>query len=145
MQSQKEGLDPAGRKEVLDLIQTLKQAGKTVFLSSHILPEVEQICDRVVIIDRGRLVRTGRLDEILRAGIRVEIVVDQLSEDAERAAIEHGAEVDRGPHGIRLLADAARKRELIETMWAAGSDVVRVNPVRDTLEEVFLKVVGGPR
>lgn len=139
------GLDPAGRKEVLDLIQTLKQAGKTVFLSSHILPEVEQICDRVVIIDRGRLVRTGRLDEILRAGIRVEIVVDQLSEDAERAAIEHGAEVDRGPHGIRLLADAARKRELIETMWAAGSDVVRVNPVRDTLEEVFLKVVGGPR
>jgi len=53
------GLDPAGRKEVLDLLMMAKAAGKTVFLSSHILPEVEQICDHVVIIDRGRLVRTG--------------------------------------------------------------------------------------
>jgi len=139
------GLDPAGRKEVLDLVHSLKEAGKTVFLSSHILPEVEQICDRVVIINRGRLVRAGRLDEILHTGARVEIAVDQLSEEAERAALEHGAQIDRGPHGIRLLVDAARKRELIETLWAAGCDVVRLNPVKDTLEEVFLNLVGGAR
>ncbi len=137
------GLDPAGRKEVLDLVTSLKHAGKTVFFSSHILPEVEQICDRVVIINHGRLVRAGRLDEILRSSVRVEIVVDQLSEDAERAAVEHGAEVVRGDHGTRLLVDSARKRELIETLWAAGSDVVRVNPLKDTLEEVFLHLVGG--
>jgi ABC-2 type transport system ATP-binding protein len=139
------GLDPAGRKEVLELVQSLKQAGKTVFLSSHILPEVEQICDRVIIIDRGRLVRAGRLDEILRAGARVEVVVDQLSEDAERGAIEHGAQIDRGPHGIRLFVEAGRKRELIETLWAAGCDVLRMNPVKDTLEDVFLNLVGGAR
>jgi len=137
------GLDPAGRKEVLDLVHTLKHAGKTVFLSSHILPEVEQICDRVIIIDRGRLVRAGRMDEILHTGIRVEIVVDRLPEDAERTAVEHGATIDRGEHGIRMLVDAGRKRELIETLWAAGCDVVRLNPVKDTLEEVFLNVVGG--
>src|SRR5205814_1632653 len=58
------GLDPAGRKEVLDLLLAAKSSGKTVFLSSHILPEVEQICDRVVIIDQGRLLRAGRLQEI---------------------------------------------------------------------------------
>jgi len=140
------GLDPAGRKEVLDLIHALKHAGKTVFLSSHILPEVEQICDRVIIINRGRLVRAGRLDEILHAGVRVEIVVDQLSEEAERAAVEHGGEVDRAfAHGIRLLVDNSRKRELIEVLWAAGCDVVRVNPLKDTLEEVFLNLVGGAR
>ena len=137
------GLDPAGRKEVLDLVHALKQAGKTIFLSSHILPEVEQICDRVVIIDRGRLVRAGRLDEILRAGGRVEIAVDQLSEDAAAAAAACGAEIHRDPQGIRLLVEAGRKRELIETLWAAGCDVLRVNPVKDTLEDVFLNLVGG--
>jgi ABC-2 type transport system ATP-binding protein len=136
------GLDPSGRKEVLDLVRSLKQAGKTVFLSSHILPEVEQICDRVLIIDRGRLVRSGRLDEILRPGGRVEIVVDHLPEEIARAAAERGAEIDRGPHGIRLLVDAARKRETIETLWAAGCEVLRLNPVKDTLEDVYLKLVG---
>ena len=137
------GLDPAGRKEALGLVHSLKQAGKTIFLSSHILPEVEQICDRVVIIDRGRLVGSGRLDEILHSSSRVEITVDQLSEDAERAATEHGAEIGRDAHGARLLVEAARKREVIETLWAAGCDVIRVNPVKDSLEDVFLKLVGG--
>lgn len=137
------GLDPAGRKEVLDLVHSLKQQGKTVFLSSHILTEVEQICDRVVIIDRGRVIRSGRLEEILRAGGRVEVVVDRLPDQAVAAATHCGAEIDRGPHGIRLRVDAGHKRELIETLWAAGCDVVRVNPIKDTLEDVFLNLVGG--
>jgi ABC-2 type transport system ATP-binding protein len=135
------GLDPAGRKEVLELLQSLKQAGKTVFLSSHILPEVEQICDRVVIIDRGKLVRAGRLDAMLETGGRVEIVVDVLGEDAERGAIEMGAAVDRGTHGIRVLVNEARKREMIEYLWGAGCDVVRVNPLKGSLEDVFLDLV----
>jgi ABC-2 type transport system ATP-binding protein len=137
------GLDPAGRKEVLDLIHGLKQAGKTVFLSSHILSDIEQICDRVVIIDRGRLVRAGRLDEILRAGARVEIVVDRLPEEAERAAAQIGAEISRGEHGIRLFVETGRKRETVEALWAAGCDVVRLNPIKDSLEDAFLHLVGG--
>ena len=135
------GLDPAGRKEILDLLMAFKDAGKTVLLSSHILPEVEQICDRVVIINRGRLVRAGRLEEMLRTGSRVEIVVDQLPEDAERAARGQGADVDRNPQGIRLLIDEARKRETIEMLWGAGCDVLRVNPVKGSLEDVFLDLV----
>ena len=75
------GLDPAGRREVLQILTDLKAEGKTVFLSSHILPEVEQICDRVVIVDRGRLVCAGRLAEMLAGGDRVEIVVDRLPEE----------------------------------------------------------------
>jgi ABC-2 type transport system ATP-binding protein len=136
------GLDPAGRKEVLDLVLRLKQAGKTIFLSSHILPEVEQICDRVVIINRGKLLRAGRLEEMVGTGSRVEIVPDQLPEDVEQQLAASGVTVDRGPHGIRLLADAARKREVIEVLWTAGSDVERVNPLKDSLEEVFLAAVG---
>jgi ABC-2 type transport system ATP-binding protein len=137
------GLDPAGRKEVLDLVVSLKQAGKTVFLSSHILPEVEQICDRVVVIDRGRLLRAGRLEELLGSGARIEIVADGLSEELERGLCEAGARVERAPGGVRILVDAARKRETIETLWTAGCDVIRVNPVKDSLEEAFLKLVGN--
>jgi ABC-2 type transport system ATP-binding protein len=137
------GLDPAGRKEVLDLVHTLKQAGKTVFLSSHILSDVEQICDRVVIIDRGRLVRAGRLEELLHATGRVEIIVDHLPPEAERIALEIGAEVGRNEHGIRLLVETARKREAVEALWSAGCDIVRMNPIQDSLEDTFLHLVGG--
>jgi ABC-2 type transport system ATP-binding protein len=135
------GLDPSGRKEVMELLLALKQSGKTVFLSSHILPEVEQICDRVVIIDRGRLVRAGRLEEMLDTGGRVEIVVDVLGEEAERGVAGMGAAVDRGTHGIRVVVGEARKREAIEYLWGAGCDVLRVNPLKGRLEEVFLHLV----
>ena len=136
------GLDPAGRKEVRDTILALKAAGKTIFLSSHILSEVEQICDRVIIVDRGRMVRSGTLDEMLGPGDRVEIVADQLSEEMERAIVEFGATVERKEHGVLIAAATARKRELAEMLWAAGCDVVSIIPIRNSLEELFLKVVG---
>ena len=135
------GLDPAGRKEILELLLALKAQGKTVFLSSHILPEVEQICDRVVIIDRGRLLRAGRLEEMLHLGDRVEIVADRVTEETEQAAAAEGAAVEHGPHGVRIVLAAGRKRELAEALWNSGCDVVSINPVKSSLQEVFLKVV----
>jgi ABC-2 type transport system ATP-binding protein len=72
------GLDPAGRKEVRDLILALKGEGKTIFLSSHILSEAEQVCDRVIIINRGRLVRAGEMQEMLAESNRVEIVLTPM-------------------------------------------------------------------
>ncbi len=137
------GLDPAGRREVLQLLVSLKAEGKTVFLSSHILPEVEQICDRVVIIDRGKLIRTGRLNEMLGSGTAVEIVVSSLSSEMEIAAKQRGAVVERTAQGIKITTDLARKREIAEALWAGGCDVLSLNPVRSTLEEVFLKTVDG--
>lgn len=137
------GLDPAGRREVLQLLVSLKAEGKTVFLSSHILPEVEQICDRVVIIDHGKLIRTGRLNEMLGSGTAVEIVVASLSAEMESAVAQRGAAVERTPQGIKVTTDLSRKRELAEALWAGGCDVVSLNPVRSTLEEVFLKTVDG--
>ena len=135
------GLDPAGRREVLQILAGLKAEGKTIFLSSHILPEVEQIADRVVIIDRGKLVRTGKLDEMLATGDRVEISADRVPEEWEKSAVLAGASVERGQHGVRILVDSARKRETVESLWAAGCDVVAMNPLRSTLEELFLKEV----
>jgi ABC-2 type transport system ATP-binding protein len=137
------GLDPAGRREVLQLLVGLKAEGKTVFLSSHILPEVEQICDRVVIIDHGKLVRTGKLNEMLGSSTAVEIVVEALPPELESAVVLSGALVDRSGHGVKVTTDASRKREVAEALWAGGCDVVSLNPVKSTLEEVFLKTVEG--
>jgi ABC-2 type transport system ATP-binding protein len=135
------GLDPSGRKEVLDLVAGLKQAGKTVLLSSHILPEVEQICDRVVIVNRGRVAGAGRLEELLAGGGKVEVVVDALPEDVELAVAARGAIVRRSPDAIRLLVEPAQKREIVELLWGSGCDVTRMNPLKNSLEDLFLNLV----
>jgi ABC-2 type transport system ATP-binding protein len=136
------GLDPAGRNDVLELLSTLKSEGKTIFLSSHILPEVEQICDRIVIIDRGRLVRAGRLRELLATGERVELVVAALPEDVEIVLAQGGAAIERGPSGVRIEIEAGRKREIADMLWNAECDVISMNPVKSTLQEFFLRMVG---
>ncbi len=137
------GLDPAGRRDILELLAALKAEGKTVFLSSHILPEVEQVCDRVVIIERGQLVRAGRLSELRDHSDRVEIIVDDLPPDAEKIAVEQGAVVERRPHDVRIVVGAARKRELAQMLWAAGCDIVSMNPAKSTLQDLFLELLGA--
>jgi ABC-2 type transport system ATP-binding protein len=136
------GLDPAGRKEVRDLILALKSEGKTIFLSSHLLSEVEQISDRVIIINRGHVVRAGRLEEMLAQSDRVEIAIDRLPEHLLPVLAEHQATSEPTQHGIRITVAAAQKRAMAETLWAAGCDVISINPVRNTLEDLFLKSVG---
>jgi len=132
------GLDPAGRQEVLGLLKSLKAEGKTVFLSSHILSEVEQICDRVVIIDRGRVVRAGRLDEIVGAGERIEIVASWVTAALEKVAVACGAVVERGSNSVRIVVEAARRHELTTALWGAGCEVLSITPLRASLQEVFL-------
>ncbi len=139
------GLDPAGRKEVRDLILALKAEGKTIFLSSHILSEVEQICDRVIIIDRGRLVRAGALEQMLAEDNRVEIVVGHLPQDLEAKVAELGAAVNRETNQVRIAVDVSHKRALAEMLWAGGCDVISLTPMKSSLEEMFLKLVGGSR
>ena len=141
------GLDPAGRKEVRDLILALKAEGKTIFLSSHILSEVEQICDRVIIIDRGHMVRSGSMREMLAEENRVEIVVDRLPEELEPAVKEQGAAVEREAHRVRIAVDIAQKRAVAEMLWAGGCDVISLTPMKSSLEDTFLKLVaeGGAK
>ena len=135
------GLDPAGRKEVRDLILSLKTAGNTVFLSSHILSEVEQICDRAIIIDHGKLIRAGTLDELLASSDRVELVANQLTPEIEAAVVEWAGSVERGAQSVKITIGLQHKRELAERLWAAGCDVISLTPLRSSLEEFFLKLV----
>jgi ABC-2 type transport system ATP-binding protein len=137
------GLDPAGRKEVRDLMALLKAEGKTIFLSSHLLSEVEQICDRVIIVDRGRLVRSGAMEELLGSSDRVELLVDMLPEQVVPTLQEWAATTEPGAHGVKITINTTRKREVAEALWAAGCDVISITPVRSSLEELFLKLVGN--
>jgi ABC-2 type transport system ATP-binding protein len=136
------GLDPSGRKEVRDLILSLKAAGKTIFLSSHLLSEVEQICDQAVIIDRGRVVRAGTMNTLLVTGDQVEIIANTLPEDLEAVLRTWGATIERNANDVRIVTADGRKREVVERLWLAGSDVQRLNPVKSSLEDLYMKLVG---
>jgi ABC-2 type transport system ATP-binding protein len=136
------GLDPSGRKEVRDLILSLKAAGKTIFLSSHLLSEVEQICDQAVIIDRGRVLRAGTMNALLVTGDQVEIITNTLAEDLEAVLREWGATIERNANDVRIVTADGRKREVVERLWFAGSDVQRLNPVKSSLEDLYMKLVG---
>jgi ABC-2 type transport system ATP-binding protein len=137
------GLDPAGRKEVRDLIFSLKAAGKTIFLSSHILSEVEQICDKAIIINRGRLVREGTMQNLLTTGDKVEIVADRIPEEPAARLKEWGATTEQLPNGVKILLPPERKREAAEALWTAGADVVSLQPLKSSLEELYMQLVGS--
>lgn len=135
------GLDPVGRKEVRDLIVEERQRGRTVFFSSHILSDVEMLCDRVCILRRGEVVVSGALGEILEAGKRrSEITIGGASE-ALRTALSAQAETVRTV-GDRLVMEVegdAAVREVVTRALADGARLESVTPKRETLEDVFVR------
>jgi len=137
------GLDPIGRKEIRDVILSLRAAGKTVFMNTHILHDVEMICDRVAIIVKGAIRHQGRIDDFLPdAGRHTDIVVAQISpETVER--IEERFEVEMRGLGERVELRVTEKdvHAVLDTVMTMGAEVVSVTPHRNSLEDVFLDVV----
>lgn len=139
------GLDPLGRREVRDLIVGLRARGKTIFFSSHILTDVEAMCDRVAILNRGRLIDSGRLSEILKLrGSEMEAVVSGVGEDTLAEMRAFAISVLPTPEGarVRLLDDQAIA-QLLEITRRANGRIVSINPVRESLEELFIREVAG--
>jgi ABC-2 type transport system ATP-binding protein len=137
------GLDPAGRKEVRDIMLALKAAGKTIFLSSHLLSEVEQICDQAVIVNRGRVVRAGAMKQLLATGDQVEILASGITDEIQTLLQQWNATLESLPAGVRITVGGEHKREIVEKLWAAGHDVLSLHPVRGSLEELYMTLVGG--
>jgi ABC-2 type transport system ATP-binding protein len=141
------GLDPLGRKQVRDIILQLRAEGRTVLFSSHILSDAEMICDRVGIMNRGRLVAAGRLDALLHARVRAVEFQAEGRAEAARAALrpratvflEEGARVQ-----FTLPGDGAQVPETLAAIAAGGGRVVAVTPLHETLEDLFLREVGTP-
>ncbi|MDQ4028898.1 MAG: ABC transporter ATP-binding protein [Actinomycetota bacterium] len=135
------GLDPAGIKEVRDLLRGLGAEGRTVFVSSHILSEVQQTCDRVAILSRGRCVSAGKVGEVLsRSGTSGVVVrVRELSEGANvlRAA---GFEVAIGDGAMRVAVTPDEATRVTKALADQGLYVSELRPDEEDLEDVFLKL-----
>jgi ABC-2 type transport system ATP-binding protein len=141
------GLDPLGRREVRQAIMDLKRQGVTVFFSSHILPDVEALCDRVAILNRGRLQQVGGLHEILKVRIEAhEIVLAGINAEVS-AGLQPLCE-EMIPMGERLQLRAASPQQvesIIAYALAHGAGLVSVNPIRPSLEDHFFNEVTGAK
>jgi len=138
------GLDPVAHKDIQDLIISLGKQGKTVFLSSHQLTDVENVCDRVAMINRGKLVRIGSIEELLHAGRTIvtligakDDLVAQLKPMAERVSVD-GNEVKvylESKDTLFTILDAVKGK----------AELVSVLPQRQSLEEMFVEIVREAR
>jgi ABC-2 type transport system ATP-binding protein len=135
-------LDPVGRFDVREIIRGLREKGTVVFLNSHLLSEVEQVCDAVAIVDRGRVVAQGRLAELLRAS-SVRVRATGLTRET-RAAIARFGELDEGADGAFTVKGIDRERipELVSTIVGGGARVYAVESQHESLEERFLSLLG---
>jgi ABC-2 type transport system ATP-binding protein len=133
------GLDPIGRKDVRDLILELRRQGKTVIFSTHILPDVEALADRVGVILGGELRDVGRITDLLSPRIRsVEVVID-VPEGA-REAVSPGKLVSRDQSRLGLsFADLGSANHAVAAALASGAELVSMVPHRETLEDFFVR------
>ena len=136
-------LDPVGRHDVRDIIRELKVRGTTVFLNSHLLTEVEQVCDRVAIVDKGRVVQVGTLDELLVTdAVRVRATgIEDGAHDALRA---FGELREEGEWILVRGVTADRVPDLVRAMVEHGARVYAVEPRHESLEDRFLSLLEKP-
>jgi ABC-2 type transport system ATP-binding protein len=135
------GLDPVGRREVRDLIATLRDEGKTVFMCSHILSDIEVLCDQVAILKKGRLAQVGYLDDLRQKNDgpnRMEVIASGADADALRRHLT-STEITATPRGLRIeIGSEDEIEKVIAALRNAGGKVISVQPVKQSLEELFL-------
>ena len=137
-------LDPVGRVDVRGIVRAAADRGAAVFLNSHLLSEVEQVCDRVAIIDHGRVVASGDLDDVLGQA-ETQVRVDGVS-TADLPALERfGAVTLLGQHLTIRPMEADRVPDLVATLVAMGAKVYEIHSGRSSLERRFLDLVARDR
>jgi ABC-2 type transport system ATP-binding protein len=147
-----DGLDPIGRSHVRNVLRGLQAAGKTVFLNSHLLQEVEMVCDRVAILDKGVLRSVGSLAEITpkqMAGVELELELTGAVEAIERVMGQHSVSKRErsGENQFRLvarLADQAAVDRCIDDLRREQISIVGMSRRRITLEDAFLEILAQP-
>jgi ABC-2 type transport system ATP-binding protein len=142
------GLDPIGRKEIRDIIIHLKEKGKTIFFSSHILPDVEMICDRIGIIGKGQLIKTGKVDDLIHSmGTQsIEVTVEGVSGNVLAKLEAQGSRVQQAlTSGNRSLLVFEKEDDVqrgIKMIMADGGKIISVTHQKMSLEDYFVKQIG---
>ncbi|MDD5541617.1 MAG: ABC transporter ATP-binding protein [Acidobacteriia bacterium] len=140
------GLDPIGRREIRELILELRRQGKTVFFSSHILPDVEALCDRVAILYAGKLLGCGRLDELVPQETgSMELMVGHFNETLRNELQAIGKEISMAGNLLRVtLADQGALFRAVEAVHRRGAHVIRILPGKESFEDYFVKLFAPP-
>jgi ABC-2 type transport system ATP-binding protein len=140
------GLDPAGMKEVRELVAELGRQGKTIFFCSHLLYEVEQICSRVAIIRRGKVLAEGKIAELLHPSKYVEVVVNEIARASEiLRSVDWIVNLQAGEKSITLQPRDREASEVVRLLSEQGIYPSAVIPKSSTLEDFFLEVTGGEK
>ena len=138
------GLDPLGRREVRNLILQLRDQGRTVFFSSHILADAEALCSRVAVVAGGRLAAAGRLSDILAFEVRGwELVIADVTPEMLNtlaSVARRTTEISAGRYAVELSLDSPPEKVLAD-LAAMGAKPVSLNPIRETLEDFFVRRV----
>jgi len=138
------GLDPIGRRDVRQIIMQLRDEGRTVLFSSHILADAEQLCSHVAILARGQVVALGKLTDLTAPAMHgSEVVVSNVNAEAAARIGAHAARVTEIADGRYCfeLAPGERSEPVIAILAAAGATLVSVSPVRASLEDIFLEAI----
>ena len=135
------GLDPVGRKEVRDLILEERHAGRTIFFATHILSDVEALCDHVIILRKGEVAVAGSIRKLLRGDVvKTDITVAGASDGLLEALAETAGSIDRRADVVVVEVEGrAAVAAILERVLADGAQVVEVAPRKETLEDLFMR------
>jgi ABC-2 type transport system ATP-binding protein len=137
------GLDPIGRREVRDLIASLRQTGKTVFMCSHILSDIEVLCDRVAILKKGKLAHIGRLNELRgqegKANLEIIVTGTDVESLSKQLSVENDFVITETADGVRIeVPEETDVDPVIAALRRANGKLVSVQAVKQSLEELFV-------
>jgi ABC-2 type transport system ATP-binding protein len=137
------GLDPIARREIRDLMLKLRGLGKTLFICSHELSEVEMVCDKVGIINRGKLIKYGRLLDLVLQDRAVEIEVSSLSEETQKKLEAKKCRVERSETGLTSVWLPERQGiyDVLEILKSSSTEIVEMKPKKESLEDLFIRTV----
>lgn len=137
-----DGVDPVGRREIRDLLKEEARQGKSIFLNSHLLSEIELTCDRVAVLRKGKVAASGRIDDLTRREPRYRFVASPVDDALLARFHETGAGVERqNGHFVLTVRDLEHLNALVDATRQSGSRLQEIAPIRSTLEDVFVDLV----
>lgn len=140
-----DGIDPVGRAKIREIIAQEKAKGTTIFVNSHLLMEVEQVCDRAVILANGRIVRSGTMDELTPDTGRTTFSVAPTETDVQSLLGGVGDKFESDEESFSLEVDQAQQDQVIDKLRAAGVSILKIEQRKLTLEETFIDLVQEDR